>query len=71
MMTWPMFPRGPGVRSIATLSRLPGLPKTIQPGEPTSVCTAALGEGAAASIAAYTHGSRRVVGVAMYKWSGG
>src|SRR5215472_18082596 len=44
MMTWPMFPRGPGVRSIATRSPSPLPPKTSQPGEPTRACTAPLGE---------------------------
>ncbi|WP_186003183.1 hypothetical protein [Streptomyces sp. S1A1-3] len=34
-------PCGPGVRSTATRSPPPLWPKTIQPGEPTSPCTAA------------------------------
>src|SRR5215470_14585346 len=60
MMTCPMFPRGPGVRSIATRSPPPLPPKTSQPGEPTRACTAPLGQVEAASCAANIHGSGRV-----------
>ncbi|MGY3060996.1 hypothetical protein ACVWZD_005241 [Streptomyces sp. TE3672] len=67
MMICPVCPRGPGVRSTASRSPPPLSPKTIQPGEPTSPCTAASGGVTTASIAANFQRQWRDEASAMYR----
>ncbi|EGJ78562.1 putative alanyl tRNA synthetase [Streptomyces sp. Tu6071] len=69
--TCPRCPPGPGVRSTARRSPPPLSPKTSQPGEPGSPCTAAPGGVRTASIAPNTQGHGREAASATYTWESG